>query len=122
MSRFQLQLSPACDARPLLVPSEDDIVCEIQKVAEGVLRATAKGQRREYYKQASRLFLCRTPPFVAFGEMSRLPCCVAAPVFDAEADGDAIAECGDDAHVAAGAAVRGEHGETWPGGSIQRVR
>ncbi|CAM9181917.1 unnamed protein product, partial [Ectocarpus fasciculatus] len=49
-----LQLSPACDARVLLLPSEELLVPEIQRVSEGVFKATAGGQRREYYKQASR--------------------------------------------------------------------
>ncbi|CAN0380188.1 unnamed protein product, partial [Ectocarpus fasciculatus] len=51
---WQLQLSPACDARVLLLPSEELLVPEIQRVSEGVFKATAGGQRREYYKQASR--------------------------------------------------------------------
>ncbi|CAN0328451.1 unnamed protein product, partial [Ectocarpus sp. 12 AP-2014] len=50
---WQLQLSPSCDARVLLLPSEDLLVPEIQRVSQGVFKATAGGQRREYYKQAS---------------------------------------------------------------------
>lgn len=62
----KLQLSPACDARPLLVPSEDDVLSEIQRVSQGVLRATMKGQRKEYYKQA-RLRVRRSDHRIVFG-------------------------------------------------------
>lgn len=48
----QLQLSPGCDARLLLVASEEEIVPEIERVSEGVLNPTAKANRRAYYKQA----------------------------------------------------------------------
>ncbi|CAM9600716.1 unnamed protein product [Pylaiella littoralis] len=51
LRNFQLQLSPACDARPLLVPSEEETLSEVRRVSQGVLRATSKSQRREYYKQ-----------------------------------------------------------------------
>ncbi|CAN0155558.1 unnamed protein product, partial [Hapterophycus canaliculatus] len=48
----QLQLAPSCDARPLLVPSEENVIDEIERISQGVLKATAKSQRKEYYKQA----------------------------------------------------------------------
>ncbi|CAM9300252.1 unnamed protein product [Ectocarpus sp. 13 AM-2016] len=51
LRNFQLQLSPACDARVLLLPSEELLVPEIQRVSQGIFKATAGGQRREYYKQ-----------------------------------------------------------------------
>ncbi|CAM9095569.1 unnamed protein product [Ascophyllum nodosum] len=54
LQNFQLQLSPSCDARPLLVTLESEIVPEIQRVAQGVLNPTSRVKRREYYKQASR--------------------------------------------------------------------
>lgn len=56
----QLQLSPSCDARPLLVTSESNIVPEIQRVAQGVLNQASKVKRREYYKQASHLITLTT--------------------------------------------------------------
>ncbi|CAN0484855.1 unnamed protein product [Laminaria digitata] len=47
----QLQLSPACDARPLLVASEEGITPEIERVSEGALNVSARAKRKEYYKQ-----------------------------------------------------------------------
>ncbi|CAM9596142.1 unnamed protein product [Scytosiphon promiscuus] len=51
LRNFQLQLSPSCDARPLLVPTEETVISEIERISQGVLKATARSQRKEYYKQ-----------------------------------------------------------------------
>lgn len=58
----QLQLSPACDARPLLVASEEGITPEIERVSEGALNVSARAKRKEYYKQASLAEPSRAEP------------------------------------------------------------
>lgn len=58
----QLQLSPACDARPLLVASEEGIIPEIERVSEGALNVSARAKRKEYYKQASLAEPSRAEP------------------------------------------------------------